>query len=125
VLGLVGYLLLGFGLVNSVYQTVITISTVGFTEVEQFGSAEKWFTIVIIFLGFAAMVFSVGQVVEFIVEGHLQKTFGRRRMDKSIAQMSGHIVLCGWGRVGQSFADHLSATADLVVIDSDAAKLAT
>ncbi len=124
-LGLVGYLLLGFWLVNSVYQTVITISTVGFTEVEQFGSAEKWFTIVIIFLGFAAMVFSVGQVVEFIVEGHLQKTFGRRRMDKSIAQMSGHIVLCGWGRVGQSFADHLSATADLVVIDSDAAKLAT
>ena len=66
VAGVIGYVLLGFGFVNSLYQTVITISTVGFNEVEQFGSAEKYFTIVIIFLGFAAMVFSVGQVVEFV-----------------------------------------------------------
>jgi len=125
VAGVVGYVLLGFGFVNSLYQTVITISTVGFNEVEEFGSAEKYFTIVIIFLGFAAMVFSVGQVVEFVVEGHLQRTFGRRRMDRTISHMSGHVVLCGWGRVGQSFAAHLSAKQQLVVIDSDPTKLAT
>ncbi len=124
ILGVVGYLLLGFGLVNSLYQTVITISTVGFNEVEDFGTAEKFFTMFVILLGFASVVFAVGQIVEFVVEGHLQRTFGRRRMDRSIAHMSGHAVLCGWGRVGQSFASHLSAADGLVVIDNDPARLA-
>ena len=125
VAGVIGYMALGFGWVNSLYQTVITISTVGFNEVEPFGSAEKYFTIIIIFLGFAAMVFAVGQVVEFVVEGHLQKTFGRRRMDRTIANLSGHVVLCGWGRVGQSFAARLATGTELVVIETDPAKLAT
>ena len=46
-------------------------------------------------------------------------------MDRTIANMSGHVVLCGWGRVGQSFAAHLSSTEQLVVIDSEPSKLAT
>lgn len=125
VVGVIGYLFLGFGFLNSLYQTVITISTVGFVEVEEFGSAEKYFTIMIIVAGFASVVFAVGQVVEFVVEGHLQRTFGRRRMDRTIAHMSDHVVLCGWGRVGQAFAGYLRLDEELVVVDSDPAKLAT
>lgn len=121
----VGYMLLGFGPVNSLYQTIITISTVGFNEVEDFGTAEKLFTMIVIVLGFASVVFAVGQVVEFVVEGHLQRTFGRRRMDRTIAHMSDHVVLCGWGRVGQAFATHVQPTDRLVVIESDPARLAT
>ena len=125
VAGILGYLLLGFGFLNSLYQTVITISTVGFVEVEEFGAAEKYFTIVLIVAGFSTVVFAVGQVVEFVVEGHLQRTFGRRRMDRTIAHMSGHVVLCGWGRVGQAFAGYLRPNEQLVVVDSDPARLAT
>lgn len=117
--GFVGYLLLGLEALNALYQTVTTISTVGFTEVEPFGTAEKWFTMFLIILGFGSVVFAIGQVVEFVVEGHLQQAFGRRRMDKTIAAMSDHVILCGWGRVGQAFATHMGAASDLVVIDND------
>lgn len=125
VFGFLGYVLLGFDPVDSLYQTVITISTVGFNEVEQFGSAEKFFTMLLIVLGFASVLFAAGQVVEFIVEGHLKRTFGRRRMDHTIAQMKGHAVLCGWGRVGQAFAEHIRDVDRLVVVDDDPALLAT
>lgn len=125
VFGFVGYMFLGFGPVNSLYQTIITISTVGFNEVEDFGSAEKFFTMLLIVMGFASVVFAVGQVVEFVAEGHLQRTLGRRRMDRSIAHKTRHTVLCGWGRVGQAFAAHLRDTDSLVVVDVDPGKLAT
>ncbi len=101
VFGAIGYILLDFDPVDSMYQTVITISTVGFNEVEHFGAAEKYFTMVLIIMGFASVVFAVGQLVDFVVEGHLQRTFGRRLMDRTIAHTSDHNVLCGWGRVGQ------------------------
>ena len=117
--GVLGYLALGFEPLNALYQTITTISTVGFQEVEEFGAAEQWFTMFIILLGFASVVFAIGQIVEFVVEGHLQEAFGRRRMDKVIAHTSGHIVLCGWGRVGRSFAQHLPDDLSVVVIDND------
>ncbi len=123
--GFVGYVLLGFGPVNSLYQTMITISTVGFNEVEDFGAAEKFFTMLLIIMGFASVVFAAGQVIEFVVEGHLRRTFGRRRMERTIANMSDHTVLCGWGRVGQAFAGHTRHTDRLVVIESDPDRLAT
>ena len=125
VVGTVGYLLLGFEPLNALYQTVTTISTVGFREVEEFGSAEKAFTMLIIVLGFGSVVFAIGQVVEFVVEGHMQRAFGRRRMDKTIAGMDRHVVVCGWGRVGRSFCEHLPAATEVVVVDNDPASLAT
>ncbi len=125
VVGTVGYLLLGFEPLNALYQTVTTISTVGFREVEEFGPAEKAFTMLIIVLGFGSVVFAIGQVVEFVVEGHLQRAFGRRRMDKTIAGMDHHVVVCGWGRVGRSFCEHLPASTSVVVVDNDPVSLAT
>jgi voltage-gated potassium channel len=122
-LGTVGYMALGLSPLDAFYQTSTTISTVGFREVTEFGPAEKMFTIVVIGLGFATVVFAIGQVVEFIVEGHLQKAVGRRRMDRTIAALSGHVVLCGWGRVGRSFADHVPGATPLVVVDSDPSRL--
>ncbi len=123
--GFLGYVLLGFDPVDSIYQTVITISTVGFNEVDHFGTGEKFFTMLLIVMGFASVVFAVGQVVEFVVEGHLQRTFGRRRMERTIAHMSDHLVLCGWGRVGQAFAAHMKDNDNLVVVDNDPARIAS
>jgi voltage-gated potassium channel len=125
VVGTVGYLLLGLEPLDALYQTVTTISTVGFREVEEFGPAEKTFTMLIILAGFGSVVFAIGQVVEFVVEGHMQRAFGRRRMDKAIARMNGHIVVCGWGRVGRSFCEHLPAGSEVVVVDNDPAVLAS
>ena len=92
---------------------------------EEFGTAEKLFTMLIIVLGFGSVVFAIGQVAEYVVEGHLQRAFGRRRMEKTIAQMSNHVVLCGWGRVGRAFCEYLPRGTEVVVVDSDLGQVAS
>ena len=124
--GTVGYLLFGYSLLDAIFQTIITVTTVGFGEGHKFGNGQKIFTIVLIVtgVGTAAYTFSVG--VETLVEGYLADEFGRRRMEKQIREMQGHVVLCGWGRVGQSIARYLlTSNDDVVVVDSAADRIST
>jgi voltage-gated potassium channel len=124
--GTVGYVAFGYGVLDSVFQTVITVTTVGFGEVHTFSPGEKVFTIVLILLGVGTAAYTFSVLIEIFVEGYLGDTFGRRRMERQIKQMEGHVILCGWGRVGRSIANYLSATqTDVVVIDTSAERLAT
>jgi voltage-gated potassium channel len=124
VLGTVGYLLLGFTLLDALYQTVTTVSTVGFREVEPFSPVGQVFTMVLILFGVGAAFYAFSALVETFIEGRLYELFGRRRMDKTIASMSGHVVICGWGRVGREIGAALAeAGRSAVVIDADEAKL--
>ena len=84
--GTVGYLLLGFTPLDALYQTVTTVSTVGFREVEPLDGVGKVFTIVLILLGVGTALFTLGALVEALVEGQLRAMVGRRRMDKRIAR---------------------------------------
>ena len=126
VAGTVGYLLFGYSVLDAIFQTIITVTTVGFGEAHKFDNGQKIFTIVLIVtgVGTAAYTFSVG--VETLVEGYLADEFGRRRMEKQIREMQGHVVLCGWGRVGQSIARYLlTSNDDVVVVDSAADRIST
>ena len=124
VTGTVGYVLLGFSLLDALYQTITTITTVGFREVEEFGTAEKWFTIVVIVLGVGTVLYTFTTVVQFVVEGQFRELVGRKRMNRRIAEMSGHVVVCGWGRVGRAVtADLRQAGRDVVAVDLDADRL--
>lgn len=119
--GFVGYWLLGFEPLNAAYQTVTTITTVGFREVEEFGAAEKWFTMFLIVAGVGTVLYTFTLAMQVVVEGQLSEVVGRRRMDKQISQMRGHTVVCGWGRVGRAVAaDLVAAGQDVVVVDYDA-----
>jgi voltage-gated potassium channel len=65
-------------------------------------------------------------LVEMLVEGYLADEFGRRRMQRQISEMHGHVVVCGWGRVGRAIARSLRAShAEVVVVDSSAERIAT
>lgn len=120
VFGTVGYLLLGFSLMGALYQTVTTVSTVGFREVEEFGPAEQVFTMVLIACGVGAVLYNLGVVFEAVTEGHLKDQLRRRRMDREIDRMSGHVVVFGFGRVGRAAYEHLRQTdGDVVVVDRD------
>jgi voltage-gated potassium channel len=124
--GTVGYVAFGYGVLDSVFQTVITVTTVGFGEVHTFSPGEKVFTIVLILTGVGTAAYTFSVLIEIFVEGYLGDTFGRRRMERQIKDMEGHVILCGWGRVGRSIANYLSATqTDVVVIDTSAERLAT
>ena len=122
--GTLGYLALGFGPLNALYQTVTTVSTVGFREIEPLGPVGVVFTIVLIIVGVGTVLYNLGVLVEALTEGHLFDYLGRRRMDARIAGLSGHVIICGHGRVGKSAATHLAAMGHVVVVvDSDPARL--
>jgi voltage-gated potassium channel len=120
VVGTIGYVLLGFGALDAVYQTVTTITTVGFREIEPLDGAGKVFTMVLILAGVGTALYTLTVGLELLVEGHIGEAMGRRRMDKEIGALEGHVIVCGWGRVGQATARDLDgAGMRVVVVDSD------
>jgi voltage-gated potassium channel len=124
VAGTIGYIVLGFDVLDALYQTVTTVTTVGFREVEPLSSAGKVFTIVLIVFGVGTALYTLSVIIEGLIEGQLPEVFGRRRMERRISGMSDHVVVCGWGRVGKAIARDLTATGGrAVVIDSDASRL--
>jgi voltage-gated potassium channel len=126
VAGTIGYLILGFSPLDAVYQTVTTVTTVGFREVHPLGTAGKIFTIVLIIIGVGTALYAFGVILEALVEGHLRGHLEERRMERQIARMTGHTIVCGWGRVGRAVGGYLAGLgADVVVVDSSAERLAT
>jgi voltage-gated potassium channel len=125
ILATFGYWLFGLSPLDALYQTVTTVTTVGFREVEEFDSSEKWFTIFVMVFGVGTALYTFTLIVELVVEGQLKDLVGRRRMDREISKMRGHTVVCGWGRVGRAVAADLSiAGQEVVVVDMNGERLA-
>lgn len=120
VVGVLGYRFIeGWPLIDSLYMVVITLSTVGFREVYPLNFAGKVLTMFIIVSGVGTAVYTLGQLVELIVEGEIIGFRRKRRMDKIIADMRNHYIICGFGRVGHQVAHELRADKkSFVVIDS-------
>ncbi len=126
IVGTVGYKMLGFSWLDALYQTVTTVATVGFREVEPLSDVGKVFTMVLILVGVGVALYTFSVLMETVVEGQLQELLGRRRMNRAIADLSGHVIICGWGRVGRTIAEDLAASGrGVVVIDSNAERLET
>jgi voltage-gated potassium channel len=122
--GTVGYLILGFSPMNALYQTVTTITTVGFAEIEPMSTRERLFTMVLILGGVGTALYILSSIVQGVVDGELAMVLGRQRMERRIARWSGHVIICGYGRVGRSIAGLVAANgADVVVVDLDAERL--
>lgn len=124
-IGEIGYLALGFGLLDATYQTLTTITTIGFGEVQPFGTAEKLFTTAFVLFGVGVALYALTVMLGAIVEGHLGSAWERRRMQRDIDRLTGHAIVCGWGRVGKAAAEQMSkAGLSVVVIDTSAAQVA-
>lgn len=126
VAGTAGYVAFGYSVLDAVFQTVITITTVGFGEVRRFSQGQEIFTIVLILGGVGTAAYTFSVLVETLVEGQLAGEFGRRRMERQIRQMRDHVVLCGWGRVGGAIARYLRASdTEVVVVDISEQRVTT
>ena len=105
---------------DALYMTVITLSTVGFGEVQPLDGTARLFTIGLIVLGVGTAFYTVVAVAEFVIEGRLGGALGRRRMKRRIEAMRDHVILCGYGRLGRAVASDLaSGGVEMVILEND------
>jgi voltage-gated potassium channel len=109
---------LGGTWLDALFMTVTTITTVGFGEVKPLGSAARIFTMFIAIVGVGSLFYTFGVVMEYLVAVRLADPTGRRKMEKHIEALSGHIILAGLGRVGRQAAQELhEARVPFLVVD--------
>jgi len=120
-IGTVGFMVLeDFSFLDALYMTIITISTVGYGEVRALELDGKLFVIALIVAGIMVVGYTLTALGRAIVEGSLRRMVGRKRMMREIESMHGHIIVCGYGRVGKTICEELSAEkVPFVVIDRD------
>ncbi|TDT15575.1 voltage-gated potassium channel [Ilumatobacter fluminis] len=126
VVGTIGYVILGLALLDAMYMTITTITTVGYREITgpDVTVPEKIFTMILIVVGVSTVLYTFTLTIQSVVEGQLREFVGRRRMDKKISQMHDHVIVCGWGRVGKAVATDLHHSGrEVVVVDVDENRL--
>ncbi len=117
--GTAGYMVLeGWGFLDALYMTMITISTVGYGEVNALGTPGRLWSMALIITGASVLVYATSSFVELVLEGTIRGYFARRRMEDAIGKLNGHYILCGYGRVGRKIAEEFAnEDVDFVVID--------
>lgn len=124
--GVGGYSLIeGWGVLDSLYMTVITLGTIGYGETHPLSDAGRIFTIFLILGGIGVMTYIFTSITELLLEGGLREAFRRLKMQNKIEQMEGHFVVCGASRPGLSVCEELFKTSRafvLVVLAEDEVK---
>lgn len=117
--GTVGYVVVeGWGVIDGLYMTVITLTTVGFTEVHPLDDAGRIFTLSVLVMGVSLIAVTFSLSAQLIQEGALGDRGRRRRMSKRIEELQSHYIVCAYGRVGTTVARQLeSEGVPFVVID--------
>src|SRR5512134_2553094 len=88
-------------------MTAITLTTVGYGEVFPLSRTGEVFTVVVLFAGLGILLFGLTDLARWVVEGELRDAFGRRRRTRMLEKLSGHEIVCGWGRMGQAVVEEL------------------
>lgn len=99
--GTSGYMLIeGASFADGLYMTVITITSVGYGEAVPLSPTGKWFTMGLILIGVSFVLYIVSKITETVVEGGLRRMLGRINMEKKLAGLHDHYIVCGYGRIG-------------------------
>lgn len=115
-----GYRLAGWSWVDSLYMVVITIGTVGYGETRPMGDLMRLYTIVVIVVGISASVYTFGGLIRMMAEGELNRIFSEHRISRGIEHLHDHLVVCGYGRIGQILAEEMERNKQTyVIIDND------
>ncbi|WP_309400730.1 potassium channel family protein [Cerasicoccus maritimus] len=118
--GFEGYQIAGWPVLDSIYMVIITIFGVGYGETNEMTPELRIFTIGFIIAGCTILIYTVGAFINWLTEGQLQRLMGERKMEKDIEELNGHIVICGFGRIGRLLAEQLkSAEKPFLILDTD------
>ena len=122
----VGYIVLGWSPLDALYMVVITVFAVGYGEVLPVKSvaAHVW-TMLVILSGWSAVVFTLGGVIKSVTEGELQRARETVRKQRTMQKLENHVIICGYGRMGQTLAAELAKNGvPFVVIDREEERVA-
>jgi voltage-gated potassium channel len=122
VAGTIGYTLIDdrYSVIEALYMTIITLTTVGFREVYPLDPAGRVFTIVLIVLGVGIAAWAVSNAAEVMLGDTFWSSFQRRRIKEAVMRLRDHYVVCGYGRLGRQIVRDLQARGEsYVVIDID------
>jgi len=110
----------GFGWVDALYMTVITLGTIGFQEVQPLDTSGRFLTIMVITLGFTVILYTAAVTSDLFASGDLSSAIKRRRRRQVRARLQGHMIVVGYGRVGRAVTQELVTQGqDVVVVDTD------
>jgi voltage-gated potassium channel len=106
--GVVGFMTLeDYQLLEAFYMTIITLSTVGFTEVKNLSDEGRLFTTVYIIFNLGIFAYSISIITTYIIEGEFRDIFHNYMISKQVRRMNQHIIVCGYGRNGRKACDEL------------------
>lgn len=123
--GVFGYHFIeNYSYLDSFYMVVITFTTVGYGTIGPLSPGGTVLTILIVVFGVATGLNLLAIGAEYVMEGHLAGTIKRRRFERVISRLSGHYVVCGYGRMGQGVVNELLAEGEMVcVVEADEARV--
>jgi len=110
----------GWSWLDAFYQTIITVSTVGFGEVHPLTDNGKLYTAFLIITSFSTFAYAISSITSYIVTGDFKKYFKDYRTMKEISRINDHVIVCGYGRVGQKTVETLKAHGEkFLIIEND------
>ncbi|MCA8977126.1 MAG: NAD-binding protein [Planctomycetes bacterium] len=110
-----------WGFFDSLYMSVITLTTVGFSEVHPMSTGGRVFAMIFLVVGLGVFMYGAVTLGEFVVHAQLGAWMGRNKMNATLLRMKDHFVICGFGRFGRSLCEELAGRGlPFVVVESDA-----
>lgn len=101
-------------------MTIITVSTVGFSEVAELSTEGKFFTAFLIISSFGSFAFAITSITTFVVGGQYRKHLREYKMTQQLKKMKDHVIICGYGRVGSQVASDLRSNGiEYVILEKD------
>ncbi len=121
VMAVMGYLSFGWSTLDAFYMYVITVFGVGYGEVRPLVTPQqRIFNMIVIVTGTTSAIYTVGAVLQMVTEGELKRLLDVQRTVRDISKLKGHVIICGFGRIGQVMAQELAAIQiPFIILDVD------
>ena len=123
--GTAGYSLIeGWDVWDSLYMTVISVTTAGYREVHPLSRSGELFTMIVLTVGVATVLYTFSFLMARLVEGDLESRWGRRRRERMLDELTDHFIICGFGRMGLIIAqEFVRQGVRFVVIERNAERM--
>ena len=122
VVGTIGYMIIDdYSFFDAFYMTIITVATVGYGEVAPLSTAGKLFTVFLIITSFGTFAYAVSSITRFVMDGEFNQLYKNKKLNAAIEKLTGHVIICGFGRNGRQAAHVLKKhNRRFVVVENSA-----